>query len=125
MVTSFKMIHIHVMQSQCTLMHGLYSVGGRQLQADSTEVDAWTACLAVSSVMYLAGTACSELASQDFSTATQSSKAGLTVMRAGGLAWTADVCVHDVYHLCMDGLLTCQALGHDPSSNGYSYEGFK
>ena len=106
-------------------MHGQYFAGGRQLQAVSTEVDSWTACLAMSGAMYLAGIACSELESQDFSTATQNFKAGLTVMRARGTAWTADVCVHDVYHLCMDGLLACQALGQDPSSNGYSYEGFK
>ena len=96
------------------------AAGGRKFQSDARE-GLWAKSVGMSS----AGYGCYQLGSQHFGHATKSFKAGLAAMRTGGLGETADVCDLDVYHLCMDGLLACQALGKDPSPNGYSYEGFK
>ena len=99
-----------------------YVAGDRQLQSFSGKVGAKATWSSRTNVMSLAGMACFQLASQEFSHAAKGFRAGLAAIRAGGIAETADAFV---YHLCMDGLLACQALGQDHTTNGYSYEGFR
>ena len=99
--------------------------GGRQFQSDARKGVSSAIWEERPAAMNTAGMACIELGSADFISATQSFKTGLAWMREGGIAETADVHDLNMYHLCMDGLLACQALGQDPNPNGYSYEGFK